>query len=117
MCLRRLVCFGVLLLASAGSLLVQSNTPLDQQGFVRLDGERFFPYGFYLEEERDFQDLQKNVATIGEAGFNVAFVEPNDNARISEVFDEADRQQVKLIYTPSKYIVEYFGLDSLTNYL
>ncbi len=92
-----------------------TKTTVDAKGFIRLNGERFFPYGFYLEEKRDFSDLRQNIKTIGEAGFNIAFVEPNDNARISQVFDEAERQNVKLIYTPAKYIVEYFGLDSLVN--
>jgi hypothetical protein len=81
----------------------QGTVVLDDENFITVDGKRFFPYGYYIEDT-DPETVSKDIRILSEAGFNLIFVEPVDNDPMEEVFDTAEAEYVKVIYSPSKYV-------------
>ncbi|MDD5674362.1 MAG: hypothetical protein PHC61_09370, partial [Chitinivibrionales bacterium] len=67
---------------------------------TRIDGKPFFAHGFFVEA--DTPAMANQVRTIGEAGFNLAFVLQRwFNGACDAAFTEAQNHGVNLIYAPS----------------
>src|ERR1043165_6797208 len=70
-------------------------------GSTTIDGEAIFPHGFYVEERYDLAKIQNQVRTIGQAGFNLAYIQPDADYVSDAVFAEAQSRGLYLIYCPA----------------
>jgi Carbohydrate binding module (family 6) len=65
-------------------------------------GAAFFGYGFFTNHHQT-ADIKNDINIIGAAGFNVLFVEPNDNAGIVELLDEAAKYpKLRIVWSSIK---------------
>lgn len=94
------------------SVKIEENAPmitsdqaiaLDDEAFITIDGERFFPYGFYVED-KGTRDVRETLGVLGAAGFNTVQIEPVDNEPMRRIFDKAAEEGIRVLYSPSKYL-------------
>ena len=99
----------ILAVASMSGFNVYSQVAIRSDGVVQINGNSFFPYGFYTDEKDNKQAIYNHVSITGKAGFNVIHLESNDNDPLNSIFTEAAANKQYVIYGPAKYI----GLQDL----
>lgn len=90
---------------------VGSKSNIDASGTFVVDGQKFFPLGFYgVQWRQPFADRLKALVTIGDAGFNTMVAEDISTDAFGDLLDEAERRKVKvLVGSASLDDLQYIG--------
>jgi hypothetical protein len=91
------------LLLSSTEILVAESYQIRTDGtVVNSQGDSFFGYGFYSDSDT-LSEIKADMSVIGQAGFNMMFVEPHDNNEILALLDEAEKYpNLRLIWSSIK---------------
>ena len=76
----------------------QSTSSVRSDGTILVDGQPFFPFGYYGPQWRSsFEAKQTAINILAEAGFNTIVLEDIATSKFGELLDQADNQNVKVL--------------------
>ncbi|PNY79666.1 NPCBM/NEW2 domain-containing protein [Deinococcus koreensis] len=76
----------------------QTGSYVDSTGTIVVDGQRFFPFGFYgVNWRQPFAERLTGLRNIGGSGFNTMLAEDISTNEFGTLLDEANRLKVKML--------------------